>query len=251
MSEQVSSQPPDHEPEAQPAADEPQADHPPDEPKAEAGKPEPETPKPGWWRFWRRQREQRGRPENRFSVLTALISAAAALVGATVGGVASYMAAQSQVDAQFRVSQANNAAQANQALITRRQTAYSDLISAEEDLEDGELRLHDAINDFKPPNIDPVKAAFKQENDIHTKWLREVGIVQIVDSTEVDHALDAIIIRQIDLSRTIQNFMNQVEYEMTTVDESARGKFFDNAEGLHPFVQQFLKAAKRDISGQS
>src|SRR5208282_2050870 len=102
MSEQVSSKPPDHEPEAQPAADEPQAEDPADEPTAEAGKPEPKTPKPRWWRFWRRQREQRGRPESRFSVITALISAAAALIGATVGGIASYMAAQSQADAQLR-----------------------------------------------------------------------------------------------------------------------------------------------------
>ena len=250
MADQVSNQPPDHEPEAPPAAGEPQADHPADDSKAEASEPEPETPKPRWG-FWRRRREQRGRAESRFSVLTALISAAAALVGATVGGVASYMAAQAQVDAQFRVSQANNTAQANQALITRRQTAYSDLISAEAELEDAEFRLHDVIDDFEPPNIDPVKAAFKQEDDIHTKWVHKVGIVQMVDSTEADHVLDAIITRQTDLSHTIENLMNQVEYQMTKVDKSALGKFSDNAEGMELLVHQFLTAAKRDISGQS
>src|SRR5260370_27994698 len=42
MSEQVSSQPPDHEPEAQRAADEAPADHPADDSKAEAGEAEPE-----------------------------------------------------------------------------------------------------------------------------------------------------------------------------------------------------------------
>jgi hypothetical protein len=248
MSEQVSSQPPDHEAEAHPAAEKPQVDHPADELKAEAGKPEPETPKPRRG-FWRRRREQQGRAESRFSVLTALISAAAALVGATVGGVASYMAAQSQADAQFRVSQANNTAQANQALITRRQTAYSDLISAEEDLEDAEFRLYDAIKEFEPPNIDPVKAAFKQEDNTHTKWLHEVGIVQIVDSTEVGQALNAIITRQTDLSQTIGNFVDQVQYQMTTVDESARRKFIHNAQGLSALDHQFLTAARRDISG--
>lgn len=220
MSEQVS-QPPDREPEAQPAAD---------DSKVEASKPEPETPKPS--------REQRGRPESRFSVLTALISAAAALIGAGVGGFASYY-----------VAQANNTAQSNQALITRRQTAYSDFISAETDLEDAEFRLHDAINDFEQPNIEPVKAAFKQENNAHIKWMHEVGIVQIVDSTGVDQALDAIITRQADLSRTIQNFVNQVEYQMTTVDESALDKFVADVKGLERLAHQFLTAAKSDIEG--
>ena len=98
MSDQLSSQPPDHEPEAE---------HPADDSIAEAGEAEPETPKPS--------REQRGRPESRFSVLTALISAAAALIGAIVGGVASYIAAHFQAEAQFHVAQTNNAAQADQA----------------------------------------------------------------------------------------------------------------------------------------
>jgi hypothetical protein len=249
MSEQVSSQPPDHEPEAQPAADERQADHPADEPQAEAGKREPETPKPRWWRFWRRQSEQRGRPESRFSVLTALISAAAALIGATVGGIASYEAAQSQATAQFRVAKANNGAQANQALITRRQTAYSDFISSETDLQDAEFRLLDAIVDFRPPNIDRVVAVFKQENAAHIKWMHEVANVQIVGSTEANLSLNAIIGRQADLSQTISIFVNQVQYQMMPVDDSADHKFFTNIKGLDELTPQFINAAKRDIEG--
>jgi hypothetical protein len=228
MSDQVSSPPPDHEPEAQPAAGEAPADHLADDSKAEAGETEPATPKPS--------RKQRGRPESRFSVLTALISAAAALIGAGVGGFASYY-----------VAQANNSAQSNQALITRRQTAYSDFISAETDLENAEYRLHDAISDFEPPNIEPVKAAFKQENDTHTKWNHEAGTVQMVDSTGVDQALDAIIIRQADLSKSIQNFVNQVEYQMTTVDGPALDKFVADLKGLEPLDHQFITAAKSDI----
>ncbi len=241
MSEQVSSQPPDHEPEAQPAANQPQADHPADEPTAEAGKPEPETPKPG--------KEQRSRAESRFSVLTALISAAAALIGATVGGVASYEAAQSQATAQFRVAQANNGAQANQALITRRQTAYSDFISSETDLQDAEFRLLDAIFDLGPPNIDRVEAAFKQENAAHTKWIHEVDIVQIVGSTEANHPLNAIIGRQTDLSQTISKFVNQVQHQMMPVDDSTDHNFFTKIKGLDELTSQFINAAKRDIEG--
>jgi hypothetical protein len=251
MSEQVSSQPPDHEPEAQPAADEPQADDPADEPKAEAGKPEPETPKPRWWRFWRRQREQRGRPESRFSVLTALISAAAALIGATVGGIASYEAAQSQAAAQFRVAQSNNTAQANQALITRKQTAYSDYIAAEDDLEVVELRLREVISNFRPPNIDPIEAAFKEWDDVHTKWLHVVDMVELVDSPEVEHSLEAISTQQIDLGITITSFVNQTKYDMTTVDQSALDQFVKKVQGLNPLGNDFIAAAKRDISGQS
>jgi hypothetical protein len=245
MSDQVSNQPPDHEPEA----DEPQADNPADELTAEAGKPEPETPKPRWWRFWRRQREQRGRPESRFSVLTALISAAAALIGAAVGGIASYEAAQSQAAAQFRVAQANNTAQANQALITRKQTAYSDYIAAEDDLEAAELRFRDAIAVFRPPNIDPIEAAYKEYFDVHTKWLHVVDMVELVDSPEVGHSLDAISTQQTDVGITVTKFVNQIEGDMTTVDQSALDQFVTKVQGLNPLGYEFLAAAKRDISG--
>jgi hypothetical protein len=249
MSDQVSSQPPDHEPEAQPAADEPH--HPAVDSKAEAGEPEPETQKRRWWGFWHRQRGQRGRPGSRFSVLTALISAAAALIGAIVGEVASYVAAQSQADAQFHVAQTNNTAQANQALITRRQIAYSDFMAAQEDLVDAAFRFGDAINDFRPPNIDPVKAAFKQWDDVHNKWAHEVDTVELVDSPEVQHGLEAILTNQDDMRITIGGLAYPAIYQMTTADPDRFLLFSKQVVDLKRLGSAFLAPAKRDISGQS
>jgi hypothetical protein len=249
MSEQVSSQPPDHEAEAHPAAEKPQVDHPADEPKAEAGKPEPETPKPRWWRFWRRQSEQSGGPESRFSILTALISAAAALIGAAFGGIASYAAAQSQADAQSRVAQANNTAQASQALITRQQIAYSDYIAAEDDLEVVELRFRDAVAHFRPPNIDPIVAVFKEYGDVHTKWLHVVDKVELVSSPKVDQALYPMVTQQRELSVTVTNFENTIESDMPKVDQSALDDFVTKVNGLTPLGNDFIAAGKSDISG--
>jgi hypothetical protein len=247
MSDQVSNQPPDHEPEAQPAADEPQADHPADDSKAEASEPEPETPKPRWG-FWRRRREQRGRAESRFSILTALISAGAALRGAAVGGIASYEAAQSQAAAQFRVAESNNTAQANQALIARRQIAYSDLLAAEEDLEVAQFRLGDAIQDFKPPNVEPVQEAFKREDDAHTKWLHACDTVALVDSPQVESSLEALSNHQTELSTEVGNLANVTIYQKQT-DPDALSRFVQKVKDLGALVSALLGAAKSDISG--
>lgn len=243
MSEQVSSQPPDHEPEAQRAADEAPADHPADDSKAEAGEAEPEAPKPS--------SEQRGRPESRFSVLTALISAAAALIGAIVGGVGSYVAAQSQATAQFRVAQANNVATADQALITRRQTAYSDFMAAEKDLEDAAFQFGMAIYDFNPPNIDPIKAAFSRWDDVHTKWEHAVGTVELVDSPNVRHSLQPILKEQDALRSKLEMLYTPAIYQLAATDMAELERFTEKREGLSKLDSAFLDAAKRDISGQS
>lgn len=241
MSDQVSSQPPDHEPEAQPAADEAPADLTADDSQAEAGEAEQETPK--------LSSEQRGRPESRFSVLTALISAAAALIGAIVGGVGSYVAAQSQATAQFRVAQANNAATADQALITRKQTAYSDFIAAEEDLEDAAFQFGMAIYDFKPPDIDPIKAAFSRWDDVRTKWEHAVGTVELVDSPDVRNSLHAILKEQDALRSKLEMLYTPAIYQLTATDMDELARFTEKREGLSKLDSAFMVAAKRDISG--
>jgi hypothetical protein len=243
MSDQVSSEPQDHEPEAQPAADEAPADHTADDSKAEAGEAEQETPKPS--------SEQRGRPESRFSVLTALISAAAALIGAIVGGVGSYVAARSQATAQFSVAEANNRATADQALITRKQAAYSDFTAAEKDLEDAAFRFGTAMFDFKQPNIEPIEAAFSRWDDVKTKWEHAVGTVELVDSPDVRHSLQAILEEQDGLRSKLEMLYTSATYWLAETDMSALARFSEKREGLRKFDSAFLDAAKRDISGQS
>ena len=248
MANEGDDQPPEHEQQAQPPDDEPQVQQPADEPKVEAGEPEPKTPKPRWWRVWRRRGAQRSGSESRFSVLTAVISAVAALLGATVGGIASYKAAQSQAAAQFRVAQADNAAQADQALISRRQTAYSDYLAAETDLDNAEYRLHDAVVDFKPPDVDPVKAASKQFGDEAGKWVGIHASVRLVDSPEVDQLAEVIANKQGQIFTMAQRITDEALYQMT-VDQPALSQLIVEVRGMDDLKTKFVITARADISG--
>jgi hypothetical protein len=251
MAHNEENQPPEHEAQPEPPASEPtiaqpqQAD---DEPQGAAVEPAPKTPRRAWWRFWRRR--ERTRSESHVSVLTALISALAALAGAGVGGIASYKAAQSQDAAQFRVAQANNTAQADQALITRKQIAYSDYLAADFDMENSEFRFQDALFAFKPPNVDGVKAAVEPTFDSNVKYLRAMYNVELVDSPEVDQVIREISSKHDDLTYTMQGLMNAA-LTGNPVPRSAVAQIGEKAVGMKDLRHKFRDAARKDISGLS
>jgi hypothetical protein len=180
-----------------------------------------------------------------------LISALAALAGAGVGGIASYKAAQSQEAAQFRVAQANNTAQADQALITRKQIAYSDYLAADFDMENSELRFQDALFAFKPPNVDDVKAAAKQTHDINVKYLRAMYNVELVDSPEVDQIIKEISSKHDDLTLTMQGLTNAALQAGSPAPRSAVTQIGERIPGMQDLRRKFRDAARKDISGLS
>ena len=245
MADEGDNHPPEQEVQRADVAPQPQADN-----ESNVEPPEPKTPTRRWWRCWRRRGEQGGKPESRFSVLTALFSAVAALAGAAVGGIASYKAAESQAAAQFRVAQANNAAQADQALISRRQTAYSDFLAAATDVDNAEYRLHDAVGDFKPPNIDPVQAAFQQFADNSGKFVHEHSNAQLVDSPEVNEWVMSIGDKQAEIFDRVQQLTRDAQYS-GSVDQSALHQLDVEIDGVNAILTKFIAAARNDISGLS
>ncbi|BBX45565.1 hypothetical protein GCM10009641_52370 [Mycobacterium cookii] len=149
----------------------------------------------------------------------------------------------------MRVAQNNNAAAADQALIIRRQTAYSDFLRAEKDLEDAAFRFGSAVYVFKPPNIDPIQAAFDRWDDVKTKWEHAVGAVELVDSPDVRHSLEAIE-KEIDgLRSKLEMLYTPARYELAATDMDALRQFSEQREGMSKLDSAFLAAAKRDISG--
>jgi hypothetical protein len=179
-----------------------------------------------------------------------LISALAALAGAGVGGIASYKAAESQDAAQFRVAQANNTAQADQALITRKQIAYSDYLAAYFDMENSEFRFQDALLTFKPPNVDGVNAAFKQTADSNVKFLRAMYNVELVDSPEVDQVVREIASKHDDLTYTMQDLMTAAQ-SGRPAPQPAVYQIGIKARGMVDLRHKFRDGARKDISGLS
>jgi len=221
-------QPPKHqEAQSQPPAAQPrQAD---DEPKVEAVQNEPKTPASA----------QRSKRESRFSVLTALISALAALFGALVGGVSSYV-----------VAQCNNTAQADEAQITRRETTYADYMTQQSDFATAQHTLVDALQLIPPPANTQVNAYLEHYRDEHDKSLHSDYSVRLVESPGVDPARKAIF----DLNGNINNDIISLgpEYNpglplngLNQSDLADLNSRFDAEEGM---LDNFPKAAAPDTA---
>src|SRR5271157_3324022 len=171
MADDGENQPPKHEEaQSQPPANEPpvaqprQAD---DEPKVEAEEPRPKAA------------ESQSKPESRFSVYTALISAFAALLGVLVGGIASYMVAQS-----------NNTAQADAELVKSRLTNYADFLTAEIDMLDSGYKLLAYLQD-PSRDIYATGDAYREFKANNEKEVHGDYIISLIDSPATDRARSA------------------------------------------------------------
>jgi hypothetical protein len=250
MSDEGDNRPPEHEAQPQPAANEPPVAQPQqedDELKGAAVEPAPKAPRRRWWRFWRRRDKQRTRSESRFAVLIALISALAALAGAGVGSFASYKGAQSQAAAQLRVAQANNTAQADQEMIKRRQTAYSDYLAAVNDVGNAAYRFHDALMHLQSVNRDSLDAAVKPFGDSWDKAVQTGSVVALVDSPEVEHCRAAMANKENDILFMVAKIMNQSQATLA-VDRSAVKELNAIVARTDQPVSDFIAAARADIS---
>jgi hypothetical protein len=227
MAADAENQPPKHqEAQSQPPADEPPVKQPrqaADEAKVETRQNEPKTP----------ESRQPSKREGRFSILTALISAMAALLGALVGGIASYMVAES-----------NNTAEAEEAQIKTRQTTYADLITYQSDLliSDNDLDLHYKFNPDDSGERDKVA---KAQEDNYGKWLHTDFIVRVVESSpKVDSARKAIY----DHNLKIRDLLQDLTDHHNPIDETTTSALESEYEGMIPLLDDFTKAAKDDVT---
>jgi hypothetical protein len=160
--------PPEHQILPEPAGNDPRVAQPGQAdggPKVEAGEPDPKT--------------QRSKPD-RYTFITAGISALAALAGALIGGISSYLVAQS-----------NNAAEVEAAQISKKETTYADFITSETDL----LRASADVSDhyrLNPGDTAEEDQVIKTYGENYSKWLHTDFIVRVVDSPAVDSVRNAI-----------------------------------------------------------
>jgi hypothetical protein len=213
MTDDEENQPPEHqEAQSQPPVAQPrQADN---EPKT------PETAQPS-------------KRESRFSILTALISAIAALLGALIGGIASYMVAQS-----------NNTAQAEVEQVKTRQKTYADLITYQSDLlvSDNDVAYH---YQFNPGDSDERDKVVNAQGENYEKWLHTDFIVRVVESSpKVDSARKAIY----DHNLKIRNLIGDLVDHHNPTNEATTNALESEYEGMTGLLGDFTKAAKDDVT---
>jgi hypothetical protein len=214
--------PPEHEVQPEPAGNEPrvaqpgQADR---APKVEAGEADPKT--------WR------SKPD-RYTLITAGISALAALLGALIGGISSYLVAQS-----------NNAAEAESAQISRKETTYADFITHSSDL----LRADNDLTDHYKSNPADTAEEDQLQNTVsgnYGKWLHTDFIVRVVDSPEVDSARNAIYEHILTIRGLLTELADEVHSRKPINQTTANLE--SEYEGVNVLENTFTKAAKDDVT---
>jgi hypothetical protein len=216
MADNEQGKPPEHEAQWQPADS---------EPKVEADKPEPEMAKSGI----------RSEADWRVPLITAAISALAALIGALVGGISSYMVAQS-----------NNTAQADVAQIARRETTYADYITFQSDLlrADNDLVDHFRSNPDDTAALDPL---VKTWTDNYGKWLHTDFIVKVVESPQVFPAREAIHSHNLRIRDLLQGLVVEVNSHQP-IDQSALNELHTEFDGMTNLVDAFTQVAQADTT---
>jgi hypothetical protein len=214
MADNEQSKAPKHEAQVQPADG---------QPKVEGDEPKPETPKSGI----------RGETDWRVPLITAAISALAALIGALVGRISSYMVAQS-----------NNTAQADAAQIARRETTYADYITFESDL----LRAdHDLVDHFRsnPDDTAAVDPLIRTWTDNYGKWLHTDFIVKVVESPQVFPARNAIYSQNLRIRDLLQGLIVEVNSHQP-IDQSALNELHTEFDGMTNLLDAFTQVAQAD-----
>lgn len=211
--------------EIQPPEYEAQGQQPDDEPKVLAGDRERKRPKSA----------SGNRSDRRFTIITASISASAALLGALVGGISTYM-----------VAQRNNIADADTAQIASRKSAYADYLSAETDLEGAEYKLADTLRD-QPNNLDAVLSAVNQFNDRKHKEWRVGDIVSLVDSDPVKNARIEIAKEQHKIQHLEETLVDQAS-DHKVPDRSELNEMYTRLDGMSHLQDLFIDSARRDMT---
>ena len=216
MAENKQNRPPKHEAQAQPADD---------EPRVEADEPDPKTPKLG----------MRNETDWRVPLITAVISAFAALIGALLGGISSYMVAQSNITAQ-----------ADEALIARKATTYADYITYQSDLlrADSDLVDHFRSNPGDTAAMDPLVKTWR-DND--GNWLHTDFIVKVVASPQAFSAREAINVHNFKIRDLLQHLIDQVNGH-EPIDQSALVDLHTEFDRMNEVVTVFTDVARADTT---
>jgi hypothetical protein len=242
MVDSEQNQPPEHEAQPEPAGNDPtvvqlgQAD---DQPKIQAVEQEPKTPELA-------QRAEFGRD---LTVIAATVGALATLLGAAVGAVAtgyfSDKAAQRQADAQIRTAQSSNMAQAEAALMAKRQTDYANFLTAETDLQGIEMTLKNYFLRFPLSESDRAQFLDRigQWNDLMPKAVHADFIVGLIDSPDVDKARVPISAQQNEIENYIHTFA-QSDRNNQPIDSSTLQDYVSKVDGLQPLFETFAGVAR-------
>jgi hypothetical protein len=216
MADNEHNNPPAHEAQVQPADD---------EPVVEAHRPDPETPKSG----------MRNGTDWRVPLITAAISAFAALIGALIGGVASYMVAQS-----------SSTAQADAALIARKATTYADYITYQSDLlrADSDLVEHFRSN---PGDTAAMDLLVKTWRDNDGKWLHTDFIVEVVASPQVFSKRKAISVHNDTIRSLLQSLIDEANSH-EPINQSALVKLHTEFHDMNGVFTSFTDAARADTT---
>lgn len=181
---------------------------------------------------------ERKKAERRFTLATAAISATAAILGAAVGGIFSYLASHTQ-----------STAQADAALVSRRQSTYSDYISQISDLTDSEGLVLDALaffHDHDGSNMEQVRSFVDDYNNAFAKVKHTDYIVILNDSDAVDAARRRITNAHVMLYKEITEELNHAFYGQT-VDLGAVADAKAKIPVLREDEMTFARVARNDV----
>jgi hypothetical protein len=180
---------------------------------------------------------ERKKSERRFTLATAAISATAAILGAGVGGLFSYLASHTQ-----------STAQADAALISRRQSTYSDYISQISDLADSEGLLVDALLFFHDhgSNSDQVRTFVGDFNNVFAKVKHTDHIVILNDSDAVDDIRNRITNAHIRLFKVISGEVAHV-FDGQTTDPDALEDALTSIAAIREDELTFVRVARNDV----
>lgn len=221
MADSEQNQPAEHEAQPQPSGAEPTVAQPEktdDKAKAQAAESKSEGSKSDW----------------RHTLIIAAFSAFAALLGAAVGGFFTYWGSHSQ-----------SIAQADAALIERKQSVYADYITAEVTRSSTERLLIDLLRE-RPIPIDRVNKTTDTRNDLIDKCARTGYILRFNASDAVDNIRMTIDQDETDISEIIDKLLGDWNPDEIT-DKRAFDDLYGKLDAVRHQYHIFADAARADI----
>jgi hypothetical protein len=163
---------------------------------------------------------------------TTLISAVAALLGALIGGVASYL-----------VATQSSLHQADAALLDKRQSDYADYLAAETKLQGVEYTLHTYYERYDETNIDTLQQAADHYYDLKDAAVSTDYLVALVCSPEVDKARIAIVDLQQSIDADLHALADDSKYRQKLNPETVQ-RYGSQVEQLTGLFSDFTHAAR-------
>jgi hypothetical protein len=222
MADSAPNQPAEHEAQPQPSEGEPTVAQPEktdDKAKAQAAESKSGGSKSDW----------------RHTLITAAISALAALLGAAVGGFFTYWGSHSQ-----------SIAQADAALIERKQSVYADYITAEVARSSTEHLLTDYLSE-RPIPVDQVNKTADTRNDLIDKCARTGYILRFNASDAVENIRMTIDQDETDIGEIIDKLLGQDSNPDGITDKRAFDDLYGKLDAVRHKYYIFADAARADI----